>query len=210
MYTPWSIQGAVLSICLATSALTCSSSVEPVRNTAPTTSSADFESFGMGEISVGRRDSIPPTILSEIGTWLAANFGLPSSKRVPAVQFVAQSRLVEIRYRDQQPSPDVSSIRHTGAGEDSDAIIALYDASGPTIFVTTEWRGDNPADRSVLVHEMVHHLQHEGRHHFGCPQARERVAYAAQDRWLTDHGLSLAEAFGVDAFTVLARSMCGH
>ncbi|KUO59271.1 MAG: hypothetical protein APF80_03125 [Alphaproteobacteria bacterium BRH_c36] len=72
------------------------------------------------------------------------------------------------------------------------------------------WTGETPAEASILVHETVHHLQHGGNLHYDCPQARERLAYAAQQRWLADHGLTLAETFGVDDLTISVRSMCDH
>jgi len=154
------------------------------------------------------REAIFAALLDQIGAWIAANFGLPPTKQLPDVKFVPQSRLIEIRYRDRQQAQKMSGVRRAGTSKGANAIVALYDASGPTIYVTNEWRDDNPADMSVLVHEMVHHLQHAWRLHFDCLENRERLAYAAQDRWLVEHGLTLTEAFGVDSFTVLARSTC--
>jgi hypothetical protein len=62
---------------------------------------------------------------------------------------------------------------------------------------------------SVLVHEVVHHLQHAGKLPFACPQEREQLAYRAQERWLQRFDLSLASEFGTDGFTLLVRSNCG-
>jgi hypothetical protein len=60
------------------------------------------------------------------------------------------------------------------------------------------------------VHEMVHHLQNVGGLKYPCPDAREKPAYLAQDRWLRRFGLDLETAFGIDLFTVLVRSACFH
>jgi Domain of unknown function (DUF6647) len=168
---------------------------------------------GIGQQSSQNGDraaTIDGAQLEKIATWLVRNFKLPPSKQMPTVKFVDSEQLIQIRYGDDQASQDVSSARHTGGGEDGNSIVALYDARGPVIYVTKDWRGDNSADVSVLVHEMVHHLQHAGQLHFDCPEARERMAYLAQDRWLAGNGKSLAEMFGVDGFTVMARSMCGR
>jgi len=57
---------------------------------------------------------------------------------------------------------------------------------------------------------MVHHLQNLGGLKFDCPQARERLAYAAQDQWLARSGQNLTDEFELDALTVLLRTKCMH
>src|SRR6266404_416977 len=68
--------------------------------------------------------------------------------------------------------------------------------------------GTTPAEQSVLVHEMVHHLQNLGKVKFECPMAREKLAYMAQDQWLKRFGKDLETEFEVDMFTVLVSSSC--
>jgi hypothetical protein len=41
--------------------------------------------------------------------------------------------------------------------------VAVYDDLTKTIFLPHSWKGETPADLSVLVHEMVHHLQNNAR-----------------------------------------------
>jgi hypothetical protein len=55
---------------------------------------------------------------------------------------------------------------------------------------------------------MVHHLQNLGRLKFECPQAREEVAYQAQERWLGLFGRDLSRDFEMDPFTILVKSKC--
>ena len=38
-------------------------------------------------------------------------------------------------------------------------VVAEYDNSTKTIFLSDTWKGETAAELSVLVHEMVHHLQ---------------------------------------------------
>ncbi len=68
----------------------------------------------------------------------------------------------------------------------------------------------DPRDVSVLVHEMVHHLQNVGGQKFDCPEAREKTAYEAQERWLAMFGLSLQDELNIDPFTVLVKGMCKY
>jgi hypothetical protein len=59
----------------------------------------------------------------------------------------------------------------------------LYDGETATIYLARPWSGDNPYDRSVLLHELVHHAQSNARHWY-CPQAMEWDAYRLQEEFL--------------------------
>jgi hypothetical protein len=61
---------------------------------------------------------------------------------------------------------------------------------------------------SILVHEMVHHLQNVGRLKFECPQEREQLAYDAQEKWLSLFGRDLEHDFGMDAMSIFVKSKC--
>jgi len=88
-------------------------------------------------------------------------------------------------------------------------IVALYDDRTRTIYLPEPWTGATPAEQSVLVHEMVHHLQNLAGQKFACPQAREKPAYAAQKAWLARFGEDFFEAFETDTMTMLVRTRCG-
>jgi hypothetical protein len=93
-------------------------------------------------------------------------------------------------------------------GQAQREVVALYNNNTRTILLPDDWVGTSPADQSVLVHEMVHHLQNLGKLKFDCLQAREKTAYLAQAKWLERFGLSLEKEFDVDMFTVLISSAC--
>jgi hypothetical protein len=61
---------------------------------------------------------------------------------------------------------------------------------------------------SILVHEMVHHIQHLAGLKYECPQEREKLAYLAQDRWRNLFGHSLAQDFDLDGFSLLVKTQC--
>jgi Domain of unknown function (DUF6647) len=208
MYAHKLIPGAVLLIGLVVDSLVCYAGDAVVRSSPMVLPAAQPRHGDDQQLPGSSRKIVPRELLVRIGAWLATNFKLPATAQMPKLRFVPQGKLVEIRHRGAPASH--SSVRRSGAGVGTHAIVALYDASGPTIYLTEQWRSDSPADISILVHEMVHHLQHIGRLPYNCPEARERLAYAAQDRWLAQHGLALDQEFGVDGFTVLARSACSH
>jgi hypothetical protein len=79
---------------------------------------------------------------------------------------------------------------------------------GRTIYLPEGWTGRSPSEVSVLVHELVHHLQNVGGLKFECAGERERPAYQAQSRWLELFDKNLAEEFNLDPMTVLVRTNC--
>jgi hypothetical protein len=158
--------------------------------------------------------SLPaPSMMTEIATWLAANFDLPLTDDLPRLEFASPSKLIAIRLggfvlnQSESPSaPNPAQPPLSIAGE----LAAIYHTAKRTIYLPEGWSGKSHAETSVLVHEMVHHLQNVGGIKYPCPDAREKPAYLAQDQWLSRFGLDLEAAFGIDLFTVLVRSACFH
>jgi hypothetical protein len=94
------------------------------------------------------------------------------------------------------------------ASEISSDIVSLYSNESKTIFLLDGWTGKTPAELSILVHEMVHHLQNVGQLKFACPEEREELAYKAQESWLHLFGHDLEHDFQMDPFTILVKSKC--
>ncbi|MBR0718744.1 DUF6647 family protein [Bradyrhizobium liaoningense] len=145
--------------------------------------------------------------LDEIVAWLSQNFDLPASKEHPTIELASSSRLAMMRATD-------GALSQNPAGNDllnglsQRQVVALYDNKSKTILLSEDWTGTSPADQSVLVHEMVHHLQNLAGLKFECPRAREKMAYLAQAKWLERFDLSLEHEFDVDLFTVVISSAC--
>jgi hypothetical protein len=55
---------------------------------------------------------------------------------------------------------------------------------------------------------MVHHFQNVLGVKHECPQEREKLAYTAQDRWLSLFGHTLETDFELDGFSLLAKTGC--
>ncbi|AHY50183.1 DUF6647 family protein [Bradyrhizobium japonicum] len=144
-------------------------------------------------------------LLDDIVTWLSSNFDLPAIRQRPVVEFASKKELARLRARDRTFSQGFMESDGQLAQRE---VVALYDNETRTILLPDDWGGSSPADQSVLVHEMVHHLQNVGKLKFDCPQAREKLAYLAQDKWLERFGLTLEHEFDVDMFTVLVSSAC--
>lgn len=134
-------------------------------------------------------------LLIAIVTWLSVNFGLPPDYDLPNISYL--------------PSAEISEIRYGGVAADMRReVVAIYDDSTETIFLTEDWTGRSPADLSVVVHEMVHHLQNRAHLRFECETAREELAYAAQEAWLKLFGRNLETEFGLDPTTLKLSTHC--
>jgi Domain of unknown function (DUF6647) len=149
-------------------------------------------------------------LISAVVSWLSTNFDLPENHDYPSIELVSPTTMAAIRYRPlaggrPQVSPsDNSSLPLSGVSE----LAAVYNDANRTMYLSEGWTGVTFADLSILVHEMVHHLQNVGQLKYTCPQAREAVAFAAQERWLRLSGRTLESEFGIDKLTLLVRTNC--
>jgi len=111
------------------------------------------------------------SMLEEIAAWLSQNFDLPQTSDLPAVRHLPPFEMMSVRLQplmDEQRHKVVTSLRAgTLMGREP---LALYDNRTKTIFLAEAWSSSNRADVSILVHEMVHHLQNLAAHTFMCPQ----------------------------------------
>lgn len=150
-------------------------------------------------------------LLDMLSSWLIANFELPATDHHPRVELVSRMRLTALRYRglasdrSADPAADGRFAGPTGAVQE---VYAVYDDDRRTIYLPEDWEGVTPAEISVLVHEIVHHLQNAAGLKYRCPQERERAAYEAQSRWLELFGKELSDEFDIDALAVLVRTNC--
>ena len=167
----------------------------------------------MHEILPDRAEREPPVslqpLLTAMEAWLAFQFDLPSVERQPHIELAHPSRIAALRYqgllsgagRENAPNgaSDLASERD---------IVAVYSDEAQTIFLPEGWTGTTPAELSILVHELVHHVQNVARLKYACPQEREKIAYAAQERWLGLFGHTLEHDFELDGFSLLVKTRC--
>jgi uncharacterized protein DUF6647 len=145
-------------------------------------------------------------LLKAIGVWLSTTFELPWSGVLPRIEFAAASKIAALRYQSLLGKEANGPVAVSLVGQRE--VVAIYDHQTMSIILPDGWTGRSPAELSVLVHEMVHHLQNLGGLKFACPQERERLAYRAQERWLNLFGRDLLRDFDIDGFTLLATTAC--
>lgn len=156
--------------------------------------------------TVSSSKDVSDALLTSIVTWLSTNFDLKPTTLLPRVEHLSTAAMTQRRYRTFLGA-DGQSVSPSDSGLST---VAIYDRSEATIYLSLDWTGKTPAELSVLVHEMVHHLQNVAQTKFECPQAREQLAYAAQQRWLGLFGSTLEDEFQIDPFTLLVTTRCMH
>jgi Zn-dependent membrane protease YugP len=134
--------------------------------------------------------------LTAIVVWLSANFDLPATFNHPKVERVTATQMATLRYGDTENK------------KGSRQLVAFYNTQKQIIYISDAWTGRTPADLSVVVHEMVHHLQRAARQTYECPAAREKLAFQAQNKWLAQFGRSLESEFQIDRLTILVTTSC--
>ena len=151
-------------------------------------------------------------LLDMIASWLRANFDLPAQGEPPHIELVPSAKLFALRYSRFTAQGEISldGARRNESSSDTPRIDGLYDDKRRTIYLREDWQGHTFVEVSVLVHEMVHHLQNLADMKYACVHQRERLAYEAQGKWLAIFGKDLGEEFGVDPFTVIARGLCWY
>jgi antirestriction protein ArdC len=86
---------------------------------------------------------------------------------------------------------------------------AFYLPATGTVYLPRSWQATDLRDESMLVHELVHHLQKTNNVEVSCPAALERQAYALQLAWLREQGVADPYEFtGLDILTVIMAGSC--
>jgi uncharacterized protein DUF6647 len=110
-------------------------------------------------------------LLTAVVLWLSSNFALQANFDHPRVEFVPAVEMAAMLPKDVRPQNHIASVQSTSE------ILSLYNNETKTIFLLNGWEGKTPAELSILVHEMVHHLQNVEQLKFACPEEREELAY---------------------------------
>jgi Domain of unknown function (DUF6647) len=127
--------------------------------------------------------------------WIAAHSNLAAA-RPPQIKFVPKHEMEE-RYYGAKHRQQFSHLQ------------AFYLPDKMTIYLPNTWHADDLRDRSVLLHELVHHLQKTNHFKTSCPAVWERQAYELQFDWLRERGIKDPYALiNTNALTVAMLGMC--
>ena len=149
-------------------------------------------------------------LLTSLVTWISDNLDIPADYHHPNIvpmSSVAMTNLLYRQFLGDKPNDEVVT-ENQGQSEGRRRVLSLYNVPTKTIYLLPGWTGRTPAELSMLVHELVHHLQNVGHIDYACPQEREQLAYEAQEKWLNLFGLSLSSEFGLDRTTLVFSTTC--
>jgi len=157
-------------------------------------------------------------LIKAIKYWLSFNFNLQVTYPDPYIELAPPEKIITLRYHgflsdwprdivrtDQQVPVPFEDMK---AAYDRVELIAVYDDEMKTIYLPKNWTGNTPAELSILVHEMVHHLQGARKIRYECPQAREQLAYAAQEKWLNLFKQDLRGELEIDPLMLVVSTRC--
>ena len=150
-------------------------------------------------------------LLTAIVIWISANYALPATFEHPRIERVASIEMAGLRYKGLLSAlqRETSAIQEQESSfEKRRDVVALYNDETWAIYLSDRWTGRTPAELSVLVHEMVHHLQNEAGTAYECAAEREKLAYEAQDKWLHLFGRNLEDEFEINGLALLVSTSC--
>lgn len=116
-----------------------------------------------------------PELVEELETWLDDNSPWPRRDSLPSIRMLP---------------PSLAAGQYGSAGHAGGTLRAFYDDRTETITLVSPWNMRDPADQSILLHELAHHRQ--APHHWYCAGAQELPAYELQAAWAEEHGAEVA------------------
>jgi hypothetical protein len=144
-------------------------------------------------------------LLTMVALWLSTNFALPVGDAQPRIERLPPAQIAALHRGVPLTGPHTADPGNQVASED---IVSVYVDETRIIYLRDDWTGRTPAELSVLVHEMVHHFQNVAGLKYACAGEREKLAYEAQERWLSLFGRDLASEFQIDPFSRLVKTQC--
>lgn len=109
--------------------------------------------------------------------WLAGQMGQPPHIEPPPVVYMSRGELHQLTAHSHQLG-------------DRYLVGGMYNSREDMVYLPNTFDLDNPYERSVLVHELVHYIQDARRIRFDCPALYEEQAYRLQAVWLEGQGLT--------------------
>ena len=142
-----------------------------------------------------------------IKTWLSIEFALGAIDRQPRIEFVPSSKIAALRIIALLPIQQSTKDDGSGVAQRGTCRHLPRQYSNNISGRRLDWQQLRPSCRSwsmkwFTIFQNMLGLKYE------CPQAREALAYRAQDRWLGLFGRDLATDFDLDPFSLLVKTKC--
>lgn len=139
--------------------------------------------------------------------WAAAFTGLPQPDHLPDVRILPRCEIEGAVYGQIKPGcKDVLADGEVGT-------VAAYDHHTTTILIPEHFDPRSLRHQAYLLHELVHHMQHESGMDMDDPKpcrgvALERPAYDAMWAWVEASGADVEETLKMNALFVVLVTSC--
>ena len=139
-----------------------------------------------------------------------------SIQEIPEVKFLSTMDLRSYAYGcDQVPIPngndDICAARKDWDLDTKSNPIALYDHVDKIVILNKDFDITTVHDKSVLFHELVHHLQYENDidSTVKCQGELEKEAYTLQDEWLQEkYGVNVWDTIQINQLFFILITSC--
>jgi hypothetical protein len=146
--------------------------------------------------------------------WISQATGMPVPEP-PPLAYTTPKQMVIMTYGcDQSPvlqgNEQLCKSLDGGAPNASPPeILAFYQDKTGIVYLKKGWTGDTLREKSILLHELVHHMQYKsGVDPKICSAKLEDQAYKLQDRWLRERGSTLEKEIKINEFFLLMITQC--
>jgi hypothetical protein len=147
-------------------------------------------------------DDAMESLVLAMMTWISAASGMPVPDRPPEIRHLPPHRLALLA------NPNAGGDHPAYDPVQTSGYLALYHADSRTVLLRDDWQADELRDRSILLHELVHHMQAHADRSYLCNGAMEREAYGLQAEWLEERGGDLFDTLGMNGLGLYAATRC--
>jgi len=137
--------------------------------------------------------AVAPKIVAGLIAWIIGKAEWAVCE-APPIRFIPYAELVK---------------KFTGGKPTDFRVEALYSDQDHSIYLLDGWRADDLRDRSILLHELVHHLQYLNHVKATCKSEYEIQAVKLQVAWLREQGVEdPLNLIGINSFFILMLGQC--
>ena len=128
----------------------------------------------------------------------------------PKIEYVENDRKMFMLLHECDKQPDLAICKNYDP-KTSTQVLALYNYHIKTILLYKDFSLSSIKDQSILLHELVHHMQYSEKYIYYtmlCRGYTEKEALDIQEAWLLERNLTLEEAIEIGPLYRALLTMC--
>jgi hypothetical protein len=140
--------------------------------------------------------------------WIASVTGY-HIQSIPEIMYISHMELVYELYDCEKITDD--NEYWCNAPRKSHNIFGIYNHETKKIHLRNDlhFHHSKTVYNSILLHELVHHMQYDNKSKFQCRGKREEEAYDLQNQWLIEQGeMGVVETLNLNGLFLMMISTC--